>query len=788
MSALDRKLLRNLWEMKGQVIAICLVIACGIATYVMSLSTMFSLEDTMNRYYQEYRFAQVFASMKRAPLSLADRIAEIPGVAKVAPRVVQDVTLDVEGFEDPAIGRLISIPDYGEPVLNAVHLREGRWIDPGRTGEVLINEKLGEEHGLKQGDTVKAVLNGRKKELTVVGMAITPEYIYQLREGEVLPDDKRFGLFWMNETELAAAFDMEGAFNNITLTVTRSASIPDVLRRVDDLIEPYGGLMAYDRSEQTSHRYLDNEFTQLRSMGTVGPTIFLGVAAFLLNVVMSRLISTQREEIAALKALGYTGFEIGLHYIKFVALVVTVGSVLGTMVGARMGQGLTNMYLEFYRFPVLEFRHDPRVVTSALGISLLAGVVGTFAAVRQAVTLPPAEAMRPQPPADFRPTFVERVGLHWVFSLPVRIIFRNLERKPFKAAMAVLGIALGVSVLVVGQYGKDSIDYALDQQFAVAQRQDVTVAFVEPLTSRAIYEVEHLPGVRACEPFRTVPVRMRSEHHSRRVAVMGLPPDGRLFQPLDMDGDVSSLPADGLLVSRVLADVLRVQPGDAVAVEVLEGKRPVRHVRIEGVLDDFSGLSAYMPIDSVHRMMQEGDNLSGAYLQVDPQHVSALYQELKNTPLVASVTIKEAAIESFEETIAENLLRMQMYNVIFAMVIALGVIYNSARISLSERSRELATLRVMGFTRGEISLILLGELAVLVLAAIPIGLVLGYLFSWWSSATMVETEMFRIPLVIQPKTYGFSVAVIIVSTILSGLAVRRRLDHLDLIGVLKTRD
>ncbi|REJ93021.1 MAG: ABC transporter permease [Planctomycetota bacterium] len=788
MSALDRKLIRNIFEMKGQVTAICLVIACGIATYVMSLSTMFSLEDTMNRYYQEYRFAHVFASMKRAPLSLAERIAEIPGVAKVAPRVVQDVTLDIEGFDDPAIGRLISIPDYGEPILNAIHLRQGRMIDPGHTGEVLINEKLGEEHGLQPGDTVKAILNGSKKELTVVGTAITPEYIYQLREGEVLPDDKRFGLFWMNETELAAAFDMEGAFNNITLTVTRSASVPDILRRIDDLIEPYGGLMAYDRSDQTSHQYLSNELTQLRSMGTIGPTIFLSVAAFLLNVVMTRLISTQREEIAALKALGYTGFEIGAHYIKLVVLIVAVGSLLGTVIGARMGQGLTNMYLEFYRFPVLDFHHDPRVVVSALGISLLAGVVGTFAAVWQAVNLPPAEAMRPQPPADFKPTIVERVGLHWVFSLPVRIILRNLERKPFKAAMAVLGIALGVSVLVVGQYGKDSIDYALEQQFSVAQRQDMTVAFVEPLTSRAIHEVEHLPGVRVCEPFRTVPVRMRSEHHSRRVAIMGLPPDGRLFQPLDMDGDVTGLPADGLLVSRVLADVLDVRPGDEIAVEVLEGKRPHHRVRIEGVLDDFAGLSAYMPIDAVHQLMQEGNNLSGAYLQVDPEHVSALYQELKNTPLVASVTIKEAAIESFEETIAENLLRMQFYNVMFAMVIALGVVYNSARVSLSERSRELATLRVMGFTRGEISMILLGELAVLVLAAIPIGLGLGYLFAWYSSTTMVETEMFRIPLVIEPRTYGFSVLVILVSAVLSGLAVRRRLDHLDLIGVLKTRD
>ncbi len=788
MNSLDRKLLRNIRELGGQVTAICLVIACGIATCVMSLSTMESLRGTMERYYQQYRFGHVFASMKRAPLSLADRVAEIPGVARVSSRVVQDVTIDVPGFEEPAVGRLISIPEYGEPPLNALHLRGGRWIEPNRTGEVLVNEAFADVHGLVPGDTLLAVLNGRKRELTIVGTAITPEYIYQLREGEILPDDKRFGLFWVGRADIAAAFDMEGAFNNIVLSVTRDASLPDILRRVDDLIEPYGGLGSYDRTNQTSHQYITNELSQLQTMGTMVPTIFLSVAAFLLNVVLSRLIRTQREQIAALKALGYSGAELGWHYIKLVLLIVVVGTILGTFVGSWMGQGLTELYLQFYRFPLLEFQSDRRVVLGAFGLSLLAGLVGTFAAVRQAVQLPPAEAMRPAPPADFRPTLIERLGVHSLFSQSGRIILRNLERRPWQAFLSCLGVAMGIAVLILGNFMKDSIDFAMEQQFQRSQRQDMTVSFVEPLSSRALHEIEHLPGVVACDPFRSVIVRLRSGHRSRRVVITGLPRDGKLFLPVDMDGDIPPLPAEGLLMSRVLADALGIEPGAEIDVEVLEGERPRRTLKLAGVIDDFAGLSALVSLDVLRKLLNEGDEYTGAYLQVDALKQRELYQTLKNTPKVASVAVKDAAIRSFETTIAENLLRMQTFNVIFAVIIALGVVYNSARVSFSERSRELATLRVIGFTRAEISVILLGELAVLVLVAIPLGMEIGTGLAWLSTQSMVETELFRIPLWLDRSTYAFSVVVILAATVASALLVRRSLDQLDLIGVLKTRD
>lgn len=787
LKALDRKLLRDIWDMKGQTLAITLVIACGIATFVMSLSNLNSLTTTQATYYDRYRFAEVFSHVKRAPTTLSNRIEEIPGVARVQTRVVVDVTLDIDGLNEPARGRLVSVPDYREPMLNRLFLRSGRWIEPGRQGEILANEAFVLAHKLKPGDKIKAILNGSKEELTIVGVVLSPEHIFQISPGSILPDDKRFGVFWMNYTNLAAAFDMEGAFNSITLTMMPGANELEVIQRLDQLTAPYGGDGAHGRREQLSHRFLSDDIEQLKGMGIIAPAIFLGVAAFLLNVVLTRLISTQREQIAALKAFGYTHWEVGLHYFKFVLVIVVLGLILGTFFGIQLGQGLTNMYKKFYRFPALEFQFDFKVVMMALGVSVLAATLGTLWAVRRAVKLPPAEAMRPEPPANYKRTILERLGLQWLFSQSMRMVLRNLERKPIQALMSILGLSMATAILVLGFFMEDSVDYLIDFQFFESQRQDLTIGFVEPTSSRALHEIKHLEGVEYCEGFRSVPARVRFGHRSKRVAIQGLTSVQSLYRVIDQHHNKLHLPPEGVVISDSLAKLLHLQPHDLLTVEVLEGNRAVRKLPVAGIVEDLAGTNAYMHISAVHRLIREGNSYSGAYVSVDSKYQDTLYRTLKETPRVASVLIQSAAVESFNENVAENMMRMRFFNILFATIIAFGVVYNTARISLSERSRELATLRVMGFTRGEISAILLGELAVLVLIAIPMGLMMGYSMAW-SLVTSLATEVFRIPLVINPSTYGISALVVLVAAVFSGLIVRRKLDHLNLVAVLKSRE
>lgn len=787
MRAIDRKLLRDVWHIREQALAIAAVIGCGVATFVMSLTTWNSLKLSQEAYYERYRFAHVFAHLKRAPQTVQSELEKIPGVGRVQTRVVFDVTLDVAGMTEPAVGRLISLPRRGDADLNRVYLRRGRLVDPQRSDEVLASEGFCKAHKFEPGDSVDAIINGRRKRLKIVGVALSPEYIYQIRPGDMFPDEKRFGIFWMDRTPLEAAFDMKRAFNDAALTLMPGAQEAEVLRRTDKCLEKFGGLGSYGRYDQVSNRFISDEIKQLRAMAVIAPSIFLVVAAFLLNVVLTRIIQTQREQIAALKAFGYTNLDVGLHYLKMALVVSLVGVALGAVGGLQLARGLTAMYGSFYHFPVLTLIFDPTVVFGAVAISSGAAMVGTLSAVRKAVKLPPAEAMRPEPPASFRPTLLERAGFTALLSQTARMVLRHLERKPHQAAMSIVGLSLAVSVLILGNFGMDSLDYIMEVQFNYAQREDASVALVEPKALRTLHDFENLPGVVRAEPFRVVATRLRHGHHARRVGVLGITPDTKLHRLIDAEERVVSVPPQGLALSSKLAELLDVKAGELVTVEMLEGRRLTRDVPVTALVNEFIGAGAYMDLAALQKLTHDGESISGAYLFADGNLSPAMYDKLKHSPRVAGTVIRRAAMRNFRETIGENMLRMRFFNIFFSTVIAFGVVYNSARIALAERGRELASLRVLGFTRGEISVILLGELAVLILIALPVGLWLGYVFVALTVRAF-DTDLYRLPLVIVPATYGRAALVVLTAAVFSGLVVRRKLDHLDLVAVLKTRE
>ncbi len=788
MTALHRKLLRDLWQLRGPAVAISLVVACGVATFVMSLSTLSTLESTRAAYYERYRFSDVFVRVKRAPESLAQRLAEIPGVRHAQTRIVQFVTLDVPDLPEPATGRLVSLPDHGQPVLNGLYLQSGRWPQPRVEGEALVSDGFAKAHQLHPGDKVRAILNGRRQDLKIVGVALSPEFIYQIREGDILPDDRRFGIFWMCRSTLENVFDMEGAFNDAVLSLRPGGVEEEVLRRVDLLTDPYGGVGAYGREDQVSHRFISNEMNELRGMARVVPTIFLLVAGFLLQVVVSRVVGTQREQIAMLKAFGYRRSEIGLHYLQLVLFVTLVGTVLGIGVGIWLGRGVASMYTRFFHFPVFYFVLDGRVVVGAILVSLGAACLATLGAVIRAVRLPPAEAMRPEPPPMYRAGWFERSGLARRLSTVTRMVQRQLTRRPLRAALTCLGLSLAVAILILGSFMADALDHVIETEFQIAQRQDLTLVLTEPTNGRVTAEIAHLPGVRRVEPFRSVAIRLRSGGQSRRVGLMGLTRDAELFRIVDVQRHTIPLPLDGLVLSISLGRKLGLQAGDFVQVEVLEGRRPHVLMRVATLVSDFQGESAYAPIDVVQQLMQEGDAVSGAFVSADPAQTTALYQKLKETPRLIGATLKDAALRSLRETIAANLLTMRAFNVAFACIIAFGVVYNSARIALAERSRDLATLRVLGFTRREVSSVLLIELGLQIAVAIPLGLLLGYGLAAFVINSSYDTQLFRIPLIINESTYGFAATVTLIAAFVSSLVVVRRVDQLDMVSVLKSRE
>ena len=787
LSALNRKLLRDLLEMKGQALAIAMVVAAGVAMFVMYLSNFDSLRRTQQAYYERQRFGDVFASLKRAPLSLQDRIAAIPGVADTDARVVAMVTLDVRGLDDPASGLLISVAADRRPPVNDVFLRSGRWIDASRPDEVLAGEGFVTANRLVLGDQIGAVINGRLRRLTIVGIALSPEHVYSIRPGEIVPDDRRFGTFWMERRALASAFDMEGAFNDVALALSPESSPQAVIAELDRLLEPYGGRGAIPRALQLSHWTLENELAQLQTFGFLLPLIFLSVAAFILNVALTRALALQRPQIAALKALGYGNAALAWHYVKWALLMAGLGVLIGVGAGAWLGQLIIGIYNRFFHFPELQYRLSLRVVLGATAMTLTAASLGAFSAVRRAVRIPPAEAMRPEPPARYRRSLFETPWLARHLGNAGRMVLRNIARHPFRSAASIVGIGFAAAILVVGFVFIDAMDELITTQFSVAERQDVTVSFVEPRSADARHALARLPGVIAVEPQRVVATRIRAGHRHRNVAITGALPDARLRRAVDRRGLAVRVPPMGLVLSGLLAEVLGVTPGDTVTVEVLEGRRPVFRLPVTGLVDDVLGLSAYVEIDALHRMLREGDVVSGAALLIDANEEARLSYRLKRLPSVAGASFKRAVIRNFRDILAANMNLSISLNVIFAGIIAFGVVYNAARVSLSERSRELASLRVLGFTRTEISLILLGELALLTIAALPVGGLLGYGMAA-AIVHAVDSEVYRFPLVVSRAAFAWAFLTIIVATLISGLVVRRRLDRLDLVAVLKIRE
>jgi len=789
VSALNRKLARDLWHLRGQIIAVALVVMCGIAIFVTLRGMLETLVRERADYYSTYRFSEVFANIKRAPEGVARSIAQIPGVATVETGITLEVTLDVPDLPEPATGLVVSVPDRSRPVLNDLHIRRGRYVEPGARNEVLVSEAFARANGIEPGAVIPAVINGRWQRLNVVGIAISPEFIYTLRPASGIPDDRRYGVLWMGRTGLAHAYDMDGAFNRVVLTLAHGASEAEVIDRLDRLLERYGSLGAYARADHISDKVISDEITQDRIYGAILAAIFLGIAAFIIHIVLTRLVTTQRDQVAVLKAFGYGNGAIAWHYIKLALAAVLIGAAFGLPLAAWLGAGLAGIYRDFFHFPRLVWSASPGVIVLALAVSFGAALAGALSAVRRAARLPPAEAMRPEPPARFRPGWIERAGLQRWLTIAHRMIVRNLERRPWKAALTVIGIALAVAILVVGRYGIDALDYIIDVEFRVAQRADVTVEFANPLSASARHALLHLPGVTAAEPFRWVPVRLRHEHRSRRTAIVGLAPQGELRAIVDLEYRAATPPSEGLLLSAKLADRLGVAPGGRVTVEVLEGRRPVAELSVAGVVDDLIGASAYMSLPALNRLMNnEAMVLSGAFLAVDAEQRDALYRHLKTLPAVRGVTVRGAMLASFRDVIARSLTVQTVMNIIFACVIAFGVVYNSVRIALSERAHELASLRVLGFTEREVGVMLLGEQALLTATAIPFGFALGFGICAALVAALNAQETFRLPLVLTAETFAFAFVVVFIAALVSGLIVARRLKHLDLVEVLKARE
>lgn len=785
MRLLDRKLLRDLDRQRGPAVTIALVVACGVASLVSLLGTWEGIAGGRASYYVQSRFAHVFAHVTRCPESRAAPLRTAPGVSQLETRIVKEVRLDVLGMRDPPRARLVSLPPFGEPLLNAIHLREGRL--PEATREVVASEGFARAHRMHPGDTLQAIIEGRRQTLTVVGIGLSPEYVYVMNPGSFVPDDRAYGVLWTRRPWLASAFAMDGVFNDLVVRVGREADVTPVIHAVDAALDPCGNAGAYGRNRQMSDRFLAGEIQQLRGTARVLPAMFLGVAAFLLHVVLSRLIQTQREQVATLKALGFDARAIGMHYLRFGAVIVGAGALLGVAGGAWLGDVFMELYRPYFRFPDMAFHATAENVGLSVAVTGGVTVVGVLRAVQSVIRLPPAQAMRPEPPVDYRAGLFDRAGLATLFPAAMRMVLRDLVRAPLRVGLSVLGVACAISLVLLARFSSDAIDHIMRVQYGRASREDVTVGFARPAPLTVADTLRRLPGVRALQLGRDIPVRLARGHRVRTLSLRGVDVFGDLSRVVDLDGAPLPIPAGEVMLSRRLAGFLDARVGDEVIATPLEGRRDPIPLRVGALVDDMMGLAATTSLDALARMTGEAPAATQALLATDPLRDEALVARLREMAMVTSVTRRAAAIRYFREESAGMLLMFTAIISIFAGIIAVGIVYNNARVALAMRARELATMRVLGFTEAEVTGLLAGEQLAQVALAVGPGLLLGRYIAR-QMVEMADPELFALPLRLTVFSHVFAAAVVLAASVASIGLLRRRVRALDLVAVLKARD
>jgi putative ABC transport system permease protein len=773
--------------MRWQVLAIALLIACGVSVAVMANSAHKALIDAQMQFYADTRFADLFAEAKRVPRSQVSALGQIEGVAEVDARLQATGLLHLTGQIRPATARLISLSEDPERSLNGIDLVQGRLAQAGPSNEVVALKTFLDAAGLRLGDRLSATLGGRAISLVIVGAALSPEYVYVPSPDSFLPDDAHQGVLWAHRSTVERAAGSSGIVNLFAFRVLPGTRVEPLLSAIDGQLEAYGAQPAYDREDQASHAFLRAELKELSTSAVILPPIFLIVATALVHLLITRLVEVEREQIGLLKAFGYSDRAVGWNYLRLAGAIGLVGVVLGGLLGGWLGAAIVGLYREYFRFPQLAVQFDWISFALTSGFSLAAAVAGSLVAVGKAVRLSPAVAMQMPRPATFRAGLLDRILPKAYLDQATRMILRTLQRFPGRATMALAGLCASLALLVGVQFLFDSLERVVDATFYHTQRWSDSTSFTEPRARGAVASIRRMPGVVFAEPVRVVVARFRSAGHQETVRIIGLEADAHLHRPLDEEGRPLRVGAFGLVLSRALAQRLDVRPGGLIWTEIMEGRRAKVALPVVGLASDYSGLSAYMVRRDLNRLMGDGDVVSGAELLVLADTRPAFYRTIAQIPQIVGASSRDDTVTLWRNIMERSFKTSIGFYLAFAGTIAFGVTYNLGRISLSERGRDLATLQVLGFSQSDCAYILMGELALLSLTAVPLGLIGGYGLAQGLAAAYSRDEV-RLPPVIGPSSYGVAILVFLVAVLVAALPVARRLWKFDLITVLKTRD
>jgi putative ABC transport system permease protein len=792
VSVLDRKLGREFWASVWLLLAICLIIMLGVGCYVSMATVYRSLETAKADYYSQCRMADFTVELKKAPLAEIEEIGKLPGVAAIRPRISFYTTVDLPDCEKPINGLVLSLPERRAETVNDIFLRRGSYFTGERENEVIVNEAFAEQHHLAPGQWIYLILNNRRQELFIVGTAISSEFVYLLSPGAIVPDPEHFGVFYLKQNYAEDVFDFDGAANQVLGVYSPGTNVSQqaTLDEAERMLEPYGVITTTPLVDQASNRYLTQEIQGLASFAVVMPIIFLGVAAVVLNVLLTRLVEQQRTVIGTLKALGYSNRQVFLHFLKFGLAVGVVGGLTGGLIGYYMAEGMTIMYRMFYSFPRLDNAFYTDIQLSGMAISVVCGVIGSLHGTRLVLKLKPAEAMRAKPPRGGKAILLERIGWFWSrLSTGWRMVVRNVVRNRMRTLAGIFAAAMGAAMLSSGFMMLQGSFYLVDFQFKWVMRSDIDLSFKDQRSEAALLEIRNLPGVELAEPKLSIAGTFTNGSHHKKGAVIGLLPNAKLTVPRDLDANPIPIHPTGLTMSRKMAEILHVERGDYLTFKTSRGLRREHRVQVLEIAESYLGTAVYADFDYLNHLIGEHRSSNEVQLLVDrdPEIQKELFAELKQLPYIQAVNCRSDMVKNLEETLIQSMLGFIGALILFAGTIFFGSILNSALIGLAERQREVATLRVLGYGPWQIGNLLFQESLIVTIFGTILGMPIGYGLTILM-AISYDSELFRFPVISTAATWISTFVLALLFCILAQLFVQRAILKMDWLEALQSKE
>lgn len=760
MSILDIKRHRDLIALQGMLIAVGAIVAIGIGSYAGMLSTYVNLSQTKSNYYAQNRMADFWIDLKKAPLSEVEALRKFSGVTELRDRISFPIRVDIDDAEQLVTGMALSMPSEPISVINNFSLKRGSYFTKNRRNEVIVSEKFADARSIKPGDVLHLIMDGQRKKVYVVGTAISPEFVYCTPPGNMVSQPENYGIFFMKRDYMEDVFDFHGASNNVVgkLTPDSLQNNPSAaLKQLADELESSGVFTSYLLKNQSSNATLSAEMSGVKSMATLLPLMFLIVAALIINVLMVRIAEQQRTVVGTLKALGYFDKQIFWHFIQFGIVVGALGGLAGCLLGYLISGSMITLYKGFFEFPHLANQLYPGIMISGIAISLFFAILGTIHGVHTVAKLNPAEAMQEQTPAIGDSVLLERWSWFWKhLDFRWQMILRGQLRNKTRSIIAILSGALGAAIVVMAFGLSNSLDMMLAFQFDKIMHNDFSISFRNEQPEQAIDMAKRIPGVLKAEPLFNVAGTFVSKNHQKKGVITGLLADGTMTVPHDATGNVVSVPSSGVLITVRMAKLLDVKEGDTIRFTPVKGTREEHEVTVIKIIKSMLGMVVYADYSYLNHMLGETSTvtdiqLKTAFTTVDK---SNFYTYLKKMP--QTQTIGDVEEQQKEMKIQfQSMSTMSAVMIIFAAIIFFGSVLNASLIAISERKREIATFRVLGYTPGEVSAIFLRENMTLNIIGALLGMPLGY-YLLAGMLLSYQTDVFSFPTFVDFNTWIYT--------------------------------